>query len=273
MDANVTFLNFIQAGAGFEVRAAGLSDGLTRGGPLMRRAPSASVDADISSPFSATTRWGFDASYDWDGLGSWAYDLGAQLTVRPSSRWELSIRPSYEREVDRRQYVSQETNGPVATYGTRYIFGTINRTTVSARIRMNYALSPDLSLEAYAEPFAASGQYYHIGELAASRTDRLRRYGTGGSTITQDASGVFTVTDGPDSFQLDPNFNVVSFRSNVVLRWEWRAGSTFFFVWQQDRSGREDPFRRAGVGGLGRALSTSGDNFLAVKVSYWLPVS
>ncbi|MGE0351783.1 MAG: DUF5916 domain-containing protein [Gemmatimonadales bacterium] len=273
MDANATFHNFVQASLGFEVRAAALSDGLTRGGPLMRRAPSAGVDAEISSPFSASTRWELDAAYEWDGLGSWAYDLGAQLSVRPSSRWELSIRPSLEREVERRQYVSQEANGPASTYGTRYVFGTIGRTTIAARIRMNYALSPDLSLEAYAEPFAASGQYYHLGELTAAGTDRLRRYGTGGSTISQDASGTLTVTDGPDTFQIDPNFNIVSFRSNVVLRWEWRAGSTFFFVWQQDRSGREDPFRRAGVGGLGRSLSTSGDNFLAVKVSYWLPVS
>ena len=73
-----------------------------------------------------------------------------------------------------------------------------------------------------------------------------------------------------DTFTL-PNrdFNVLSFRSNLVLRWEWLRGSTLFVVWQQDRSGDAgaDP---VGVGSLFETLGTQGRNFLAVKASYWL---
>ena len=37
------------------------------------------------------------------------------------------------------------------------------------------------------------------------------------------------VTDGATSFTLsNRDFNVESFRSNLVLRWEWRAGSTLY---------------------------------------------
>lgn len=35
----------------------------------------------------------------------------------------------------------------------------------------------------------------------------------------------------------NPDFNVRTFRSNLVLRWEYRPGSTLFVVWSQDRSG------------------------------------
>ena len=35
------------------------------------------------------------------------------------------------------------------------------------------------------------------------------------------------------------DFNVRSFRSNLVLRWEWRPGSIFYMVWQQDREADE----------------------------------
>ena len=72
------------------------------------------------------------------------------------------------------------------------------------------------------------------------------------------------VTDGAQSFVIgDRDFNVLSFRSNLVLRWEWRPGSTLFVVWQQDRSG--DATRSVGARSL-----FDGGQFLAVKMSYWL---
>jgi hypothetical protein len=81
------------------------------------------------------------------------------------------------------------------------------------------------------------------------------------------------VTDGGQSFSFrNPDFNVRSFRSNVVLRWEWRRGSTLFLVWQQDRSGEGRLDERAGVGDVWRGISEDGDNYLAVKVTYWVPL-
>jgi hypothetical protein len=140
-------------------------------------------------------------------------------------------------------------------------------------LRLNYAFTPDLSLELYAEPFVSSGQYVDLGELLVPQTDDLRFYGTDGTTISLDG-GVYTVTDGGDTFQFDdPNFNVVSFRSNVVLRWEWRPGSTLFLVWQQDKSDAGDPNARADLGGFFNSVTGSGANFFAIKVSYWIPVT
>jgi hypothetical protein len=79
-------------------------------------------------------------------------------------------------------------------------------------------------------------------------------------------------TWGADQFTLAPNFNVLSFRSNIVLRWEWRPGSTFFLVWQQNRFASGDPTERSRLGNLWDTASAPGDNFFAVKVSYWIPV-
>ena len=138
---------------------------------------------------------------------------------------------------------------------------------------MNYAITPDLSLELYAEPFAASGKRFDYGELLKPRSKDLRFYGTDGTTITKHAEG-FTVTDGADTFELENrDFNFRSFRSNLVLRWEWRRGSTLFLVWQQDRSSEEEQGDFVTPGSLFDSLSAGGDNFLALKVSYWLPVN
>jgi hypothetical protein len=79
------------------------------------------------------------------------------------------------------------------------------------------------------------------------------------------------VTYGDDTREVS-DFNVRSFRSNTVLRWEWRPGSTLFVVWQQDRSGERDTISHVGIPSLLETLDTPGDNFLAIKLTYWLPL-
>ena len=137
----------------------------------------------------------------------------------------------------------------------------------------------------YAEPFAASGSYSDIGELAAPRTSDLRIYGRDGTTAVPTADGLL-VTDSRNgaTFAVSrPDFNALSFRSNLVVRWEWRPGSTLFLVWQQNRSafcsvtsladcdGRT-PGRLVGPGALANTLDATGDNFLAIKATYWLAI-
>src|ERR1051325_8782585 len=90
-----------------------------------------------------------------------------------------------------RQYVTTGTDGTPATFGGRYIFSYIERSTLSARFRLNYALTPNFTIEGYAEPFAASGRFYDFGELPAARSRALRLYAT-----TRETNGSTTVRDG-----------------------------------------------------------------------------
>ena len=79
------------------------------------------------------------------------------------------------------------------------------------------------------------------------------------------------VTDGGASFVLrDRDFNVRSFRSNLVLRWEWRAGSTLYLVWQQDRSAEEISRARTTPRQMFNSFGAPGDNLFALKASFWL---
>ena len=68
------------------------------------------------------------------------------------------------------------------------------------------------------------------------------------------------------------DFRVRSFRSNLVLRWEWRPGSTLYVIWQQDRFGSEVRGDRIGPRDLLRSVGAPGDNFFAVKAAFWLPL-
>jgi hypothetical protein len=127
-------------------------------------------------------------------------------------------------------------------------------------------------VEGYAEPFAASGHFSNFGELAAPRSKALRVYGVApGTGIQPGSEGGFILGDGTDIFTLPHvDFNRLSFRSNLVLRWEWLPGSTAFLIWQQSRRQSDDATGRLIVPrDLLDASRSAGDNFLVAKVSYW----
>jgi len=273
---NQTWKGFQNSNVSIFYRPAYQSDLLTRGGPLMGAPRGWGGDWRFYSGEARTVQLTTDGALEWDAFGGWNAVARAGVSARPTPRMQLSLFPAYQRGVNTQQYLTALAGGSPATYGTRYLFATIEQTTLSAQLRINYALSPDLTLEGYVEPFAASGVYRGLGELPASRSTRLRRYGTDGTTIVRQSDGGYLITDrgGADSLSVpNPDFNVLSFRSNLVFRWEWRAGSTLFLVWQQNRGVSDQRGTRAVPGDLWDALRTRGEQFLAVKLSYWLGVS
>ncbi len=273
LSADFTLRNFWTINSYFDFLPRSFDHYATRGGPTMATPQSWNVVTRVGNNFGAKTSWNARVYYGEDELGGETYRLSGGLSLRPGPRWQLSVTPNYLRDITSRQYVDSAPNGPAATYGTRYLFSVIDQSTFLMQLRLNYTLRPDLTLDLYAEPFAASGRYDGLGELAAARGFGLRRYGTGGTTIARDAAGDYTITDGADTIRVaNPDFNVLSFRSNAVLRWEWRPGSTLFLVWQQNRFGFDTRGVHVGPRDLWDSFRASGDNFLAVKASYWFSV-
>ncbi|HEX5726079.1 MAG TPA: DUF5916 domain-containing protein [Longimicrobiaceae bacterium] len=270
---NQTWKNFWQSAVNLDWQTRGVSDNLTRGGPLMGTSPLYTLDLSVANPVAARTRLRASTRLQRDEVDGWLGRVDGAVILRPRTRWELSVEPRWLRGVTSRQFVLSRAGGSTATFGRRFVFAYVDRSEVAARIRLNYAISPDLTLETYAEPFASSGRFYDFGELAAAGSQNLRFFGDDGTTLVENPNGTRTVTDGADTFTL-PNldFDVRSFRSNLVLRWEWRPGSTAFLVWQQNRGFAADDPRHVGPGDLWDSLGDRGDNFLALKVSYWLPL-
>jgi hypothetical protein len=243
----------------------------TRGGPSMGTPPSWGGVLNHSSSSTARMRWNLGASLVHDGDGQRSWDGGGGYSYRAGPRLQFSIDGYYIRSTSPRQYVTTIEGGRPETYGDRYVFSFIDQTTLTTPLRLGYTFTPDLTLDLYAEPFAASGRYYDHGELREPRGRALRTYGTEGTTIATHADGSLLVTDGGSSFTLDNlDFRVRSFRSNLVLRWEWRRGSTLYVVWQRDRYGDEGVGLPVGPRDLLRSLSAPGGNLFLIKASFWL---
>jgi hypothetical protein len=274
LELNLTWLNFwnttVSTGPDFRF----LDAAQTRGGPLMGTPRGWTVTGSIRSRAAARTVWNGGITLATDEQDGGTVNVNAGLSVRPGSQWQVSVTPRYIRETNSQQYVTTRDGGRSETYGQRYIFSYIDRSTFSTQIRMGYTFRPDLTLDIYAEPFAASGHYYNFGELAAPRARDLRSYGVAPeTTVSVQPDGSRIVIDGGQTFTLgNEDFNDRSFRSNVVLRWEWRPGSTLHLVWQQDRRGETNTGERVGAGDLFGAFDHAGSNFFVVKTSFWLPV-
>jgi hypothetical protein len=270
----LTFRDFSTLDYEVDYFTRALSDDLTRGGPLMRTPRSWQSFLGYGNRRGARSQWNISFSGGRDELDGSFGTVSASVSVRPGTRWELSIAPRYTHRVTPRQYVATRSGGGAGTYFGRYIFARIARSEIVTRLRLNYTITPALTIEGYLEPFASSGRYGGFGELAAARSLDLRVYGSvPGTTITRQGDSTYTVVDGADSVVFAvPDFDIRSLRSNLVLRWEWTPGSTLYFVWQQDRSRRGIPVRDVGVGGLRDAFRIGGDQFVALKVSYWIAV-
>lgn len=281
LQSEVTFKSFWggSLGAGFFTRAQ--NDNLTRGGPSMGTGLRWNVAAAVNSDRRKRTRFRASGSYNQDELGGWGWNVAAGVELQPTGSFELSIDPRWRRFIDTRQYVRTIDGGRPATFGERYVFATTDRKTISIQTRLNYAITPDLSVEWYGEPFVQTGSFFDYGELLAARSRDLLIYGTGGTEIEEippEAPGdpaTIVVRDGDDIFSFDDgDFVALSFRTNFVVRWEYLPGSTLFFIWQLSRGENEsvqnpDPVN---FGNLFDAMSAPGQSLFALKVTYWLAI-
>jgi hypothetical protein len=270
---NITWRNYWTTNINVARMLEATSVALTRGGPLMGRGPGYATNISVDNPSSSRTRAGLDLRFETSDDGLNVKRVEADLSIRPGPRWRLSVAPLYDRVTEPQQYISTLSGGRPETYNSRYVFAFIDRSTLSMEYRLGLTLRPDLNLDVYAEPFAASGHYYDYGELLAPGSRQRLKYGTAGTTLTIHPDGSQAVTAGGSSFTLrNRDFNTLSFRSNVVLRWEWRAGSTLYVVWQEDKSDSEMLGTRVNVGDAFRSLTAPGSNIFLVKMSFWVPV-
>ncbi len=289
LNTNQMWQNYLNTSFGAWYRPQSISDDLTRGGPLMGTGEEMGVQGEVSTSRGKPYQGNLSLTLNQGQFGSQRQSVGIGLNARPGSRWQFSVAPSWQHSVNPRQYVATVDGGTAATYGGRYVFASVDQTTLSMQLRLNYSFTPLLTLEVYAEPFAASGAYSRYGQLSSAGSTALLEYGTGNTSITEDPDGNYTVTDGNSGqvFTLENNdFNVLSYRSNVVLRWEWRPGSALFLIWQQNRNSfcaagydsgicyQDDvaPGSDVRPGDLWSTRTAPGDNTLVFKATYWFSV-
>ena len=249
-------------------------DRLTRGGPLARPPAFRDVRFTVNSDTRRTTRLTANFTQSWTAAQEHQTKADLTLSVRPSPALHLSLGPAYNRNLTLSQYVMTVPDPAAsATFGARYIFATLHQDELSMVSRLDWTFKPNLSLQLFLQPLISAGHFTELKEFAAPRTYDFAVYGRDKGVATSTGSGTeIDPGDGGSSFVVpNQDFTIRSLRANLVLRWEWRPGSTLFLVWQQNRA-NDATFGNLRLDRDVGALFGGGDsrNLLALKASYWL---
>jgi hypothetical protein len=274
LSGSATFRNYWSASAQLIATADALSDRLTRGGPMMAARGGQSYSGLISTDSRKALVMSVNGAYETGRDGSWWSTGSATVTFKPMPAVTLEAGPAITRGLSVAQYVRTVADpAAAATYGSRYVFGSIDQTEWSMTTRVNVMLSPRMSLQIYAQPLLSVGRYGDFKEAARPRTFDFVRYGQDAGSIAYDAAaGAYLVQPdgGGARFAMpNPDFNFKSLRVNAVYRWEFKPGSSFYLVWTQQR----EDYARPGLFGFNQDISSlmraPSDNIVMAKVSYW----
>jgi hypothetical protein len=274
---NNTFMNYWGAGINLGTGARALDDRLTRGGPSAT-SPSGGFWNIYGNTDSR--RWvslSGNANRNWSESGGWNRNIAMSVNLKPSPRLTVSTGPQWNRRRTIAQYVTTTSDATaVDTYGSRYVFGELAQRQLTMTTRVSAIITPTVSLQLFAQPLLAAGDYSDFKELARPRTYDFVHYGATAGSIAYDGIARSYAVD-PDAngaapgFTFnDPDFNFKSLRVNAVFRWEVKPGSAFYAVWTRQQVDLSNPGAFS-PGRDARALfGARGDDVFLVKMAYWL---
>ena len=232
-------------------------DRCTRGGPALRQSRGFFPWGGVNTDSRRTVSGGVWSNLSFSDEGrSFGAGWSPYVNFRLSSRMQLNVGTDFSTNGNDAQWYGNFTDS--ATKRTHYTFAHLAQRTVSMSTRLNYAATPNLTFEFYGEPFVARGTYTNVREISTT---------PGASSY--DAR--FTPYTLPAGSALD--FKYTQLRTNAVVRWEYRPGSTLFLVWAHGRedsaydgAGMHQPWTRD----YRDLFALHPNNTFLVKVAYWL---
>ena len=155
---------------------------------------------------------------------------------------------------------------------TRYVFGTIDQNVLGMSLRLNYTITPDLTIQYWGQPFVAAGQYdqlkYITNPQAKDYNQRFHIYQPAEIEEGSDYIDLHESGAGPSYSIGIPDFNFKEFLSNLVIRWEYKPGSVLYFVWSQNRNDAVSMGQFNFGQDLHSLFTTDARNIFLVKASY-----
>ena len=208
------------------------------------------------------------------GSSRYAQFAFAQATYRPMRNFNLSARLTYGHWEKKLEYVSAPTTDDD---GKAYVMGALRNEELILTLRMNYSITPDLSIQFYGNPFFSSGKYtdFKRATNASDKKYENRFRPLSSDVISYDAEeNSYSVSEANgDKYSFDnPDFSFREFRFNLVTRWEYRPNSILYLVWGQERSGSAGQFISSFPQNTKALFSYYPGNVFMIKLNYWFAI-
>ncbi|MGR3810940.1 DUF5916 domain-containing protein [Jiulongibacter sp. NS-SX5] len=273
VNAHATFLNNWSIGSGLNWNTYDVSNNALRGGMSLRRPSGIGQWGYINTDQRKKVQFFMNGNY-FIGSKSVIKFMGLNGTVsaQPIDAMSLSISAGYNTSYRKQdQYVGQVSFAEQ----TRTIVSSVSQNTWRYTFRLNYNITPDLTLQYYGQPFITRPEYsnyaYVSDPLNKSYDDRFYQFS---SDQISEVDGEFRVDENRDG-KIDytfgnPNFNFMQFRSNLVARWEYIAGSELYLVWSQGSTPDTGDYMNQGLNEnlFDNLFGQQANNIFLVKLTY-----
>ena len=247
-----------------------LATRLLRGGPAFRLSPYWKSSILFNTDKSKRVMFRLQNISLISDDGSRSNSIKPSLTFRLGNHFYINSEFEYASNSDNFLYVTQKN----AENEMQYVLAHIRQHTYNFTFRVNYNLTPDISIQYYGSPFVSSGMYdrfkYAVEAASGSLSRRTRNF-TDSEIKYNDIIREYEITRGSANYSFaQPDFSFREFRSNLVARWEYRPGSTIYLVWENRRQSRENVYYASYGHNLGEMMQVTPTNVFMVKMSFWL---
>lgn len=284
--SNFEFPNNLEYGFDVHIAPRTLSDTKTRGGPLVTQPAeygfSTELETDPKNALSLEPEVGY--SVRGQNAGS-EFEAELDITLRPTPRWTFSLEPDLSVSTETDQFVASLGDPSFGdTFGERHLFATLDQTQFTLNTRLRATISPNLSIQLFAQPLFSANDFSEFKQLRRPASfdflrfdeGRVERTGRG----TRCRGGQTCVAEGERFLDLgrsatadfsfsEQDFNFRSLVGQVVLRWEYKTGSEFFFVWREDRASRERTGDFRFARDFGELFRTGSEDRFTIKIQHY----
>ena len=264
---NLWKLDFIGSHEFFNVDTRGL-----RGGPALRKDGESMARAFIQTNTSRNLILGGGPTFTWneDKIG---YSENFIFIIKwlISGRFNLDSNTHFTKTTDNNQYVFQTDVDGVR----EYIVGKLNRKLLTTTLRAEIFATPELSFQYYGNPYASVGRYEDFRKVNISKSVNYNERFS--PLFIHEISGEKLLQDEKNNTILNlnlsgPDFNFQEFRSNFVARWEYKTGSTLYFVWTNTRTRYQNVYEPSVFESLKGIHKVKAENAFMLKLSFWFSI-
>jgi hypothetical protein len=274
------FSNYMNGELSFRRSGESINRAELFGGPAIRYPGSWAASVEYATDSRKKLIGSFDVDYGWgdqDYREDWDIELG--INYRPFAALQLSVDPQFQYWNEDARYAEIiEKEGEE----DKYIMASLERTQVTVNIRINFYLTPDLSVQFWGQPFLFSGDYENYKLVVDPQNSDFQRqfhqftedeiyydqYTNSYAVCESGFSASDCTPENPDYRFENPDFSFYEFRSNLVLRWEYIPGSFLYAVSSQNRVGDDGNGSFDAERQFGNMLNAQAENVFLIKFSY-----
>ncbi|MFC1784383.1 DUF5916 domain-containing protein [Candidatus Neomarinimicrobiota bacterium] len=158
-----------------------------------------------------------------------------------------------------------------------YFFSGFDQKNIVPTMRLEYTMTKNLTFQYYGQLYLTAGNYRDYKEMVDFKTrDLNKRFKEIQDHEITSTGSVYTINYGADDSIEFPtiggynDFNYKQYRSNLVLRWEYKGGSSIYLVWSTGFTNYEPLGKFEFNRDTKKLFDTNRNDVIMLKVNYLL---